>query len=64
VTGAGGWTLAEIRHHYGEAYAIGAWRGGWRARRRDGRGEVTAPDLDALAELIREDYRRDPVSRD
>jgi hypothetical protein len=57
--------LAEVKHHYGDAYVIGAWRGGWRARRRDDRGGwIVADDLDALIEAIREDYRRDPVSRD
>ena len=61
---AGSWTLAELRWHYGDAYEI-TDRPGWRARRKDGRGLwITAPDAAALVELIREDYRRDPVPRD
>ena len=58
------WTLAELRHHWGEAYEI-TDRPGWRARRRDGKGGwLTAPDAEALVTVIRADYRADPVSRD
>ena len=58
------WTLAELRHHWGEAYEI-TDRPGWRARRKDGKGEpLAAPDPQALVEAIRADYQRDPVSRD
>jgi hypothetical protein len=61
---AADWTLAELRHHYGDAYEI-TDRPRWRARRRDGKGEpLVAADAAALVEMIREDYRRDPVSRD
>jgi hypothetical protein len=57
--------LAELVHHWGEAYRIGVQGGTWWARRRDGRnGQLTAPDPAALLAAIREDYRRDPVSRD
>jgi Homeodomain-like domain len=42
------WTLAELRHHWGDAYVIEE-RPGWRARRRDGRGGwITARDAEAL----------------
>ena len=58
------WALIELRHHWDAAYEI-TDRPGWRARRRDGKGGwITAPDPVALAELIRVDYRADPVPRD
>jgi hypothetical protein len=64
VVTAADWTLAELRHHYGDAYEI-TDRPRWRARRRDGKGEpITAADPAALVELIRADYAADPVSRD
>ena len=58
--------LAELRHHWGEAYDIFADRGDrWRARRRDGRGAwLVARDPEQLLALLRADYQRDPVSRD
>jgi hypothetical protein len=59
-----GWTLAELRHHWGEAYEITGRGRDWRARRRDGKGELTAPDPDALVVAIRADYERCPVPRD
>ncbi len=63
MTGESG-ELAELRHHWGEAYVI-TDRPGWRAKRRDGRGGwITAPDAGALVEVIRADYQADPVSRD
>jgi hypothetical protein len=58
------WTLSELRWHYGEAYEI-TDRPRWRAKRRDGKGEPIVADSAAeLVALLREDYRRDPVSRD
>ena len=58
------WTLAEVRHHWGDAYEI-TDRPRWRARRRDGRGGwIIAETAEALVEAIREDYRRDPVCRE
>jgi hypothetical protein len=52
-----------LRWHYGDAYTI--FSDPWRARRRDGKGGwLTADDPEALLQAIREDYRRDPVSRD
>ena len=57
--------LDELRHHWGDAYHLDADGGRWRAKRRDGKGDwLTAPDAEALLELIRADYRADPVSRD
>lgn len=57
-------TLAELQHHWGDAYEI-TDRPRWRARRRDGQGEpIIAPDAETLAGLIAEDYRANPVSRD
>jgi hypothetical protein len=59
------WTLAELRHHWGDAYEITGWGRRWRARRRDGKGgRLVADDPQALVELIRADYAVDPVSRD
>ena len=61
---AADWTLAELRHHYGDAYEI-TDRPRWRAKRRDGKGGwLAAENPETLIEMIREDYRRDPVSRD
>jgi hypothetical protein len=58
------WTLAELRWNWDDAYEI-TDRPRWQARRRDGKGGwITAPDADALAELIRENYATDPVPRD
>ncbi len=56
---------AELRYHWGEAYQLAVWGGGWRAKRRDGKGGwILAEDPEALYEAIRADYQRDPVSRD
>lgn len=58
------WALAELRHHWADAYLIDR-EPGWRARRRDGKGGwLTAPDAEALAGLIRADYAGNPVPRD
>jgi len=32
------WELAELVHHWGEAYSIMAGRDGYQAKRRDGQG--------------------------
>jgi hypothetical protein len=59
------WALAELRHHYGEAYHLEVWGGRWRAKRRDGKGGwIIRDSVDELWEAVRDDYRRDPVSRD
>ena len=64
MTAAASWTLAELRHHWGDAYEITGRGRDWRARRRDGKGELAAPDPDALVEAIRADYERCPVPGD
>ena len=57
------WALTDLEFHWGEAYAI-SHDGGWRARRRDGLGEITAADPDELDGKIRADYSQRPVPRD
>jgi hypothetical protein len=57
--------LAELRHHYGEAYSIMCGWDGWQAKRKDGRGGwIIRETAEELLEAIRADYRRDPVRRD
>jgi hypothetical protein len=57
--------LAELRHHWGDAYTIMVGRDGWQAKRKDQRGGwLMAESAEALYELIRADYQRRPVSRD
>jgi hypothetical protein len=57
--------LAELRHHWGEAYDLGVRGRQWRAKRRDGKGGwITAEDPQALVQAIRADYQADPVPRD
>lgn len=55
--------LADLRHHWGEAYLISGTIGCWRAQRRDDRRTLTAEDPELLREAIRDDYARKPVSR-
>jgi hypothetical protein len=56
--------LAELRHHWGEAYSIMRGRDGWQAKRKDGRGGWIRRDTaEALLAAIRADYRRRPVPR-
>ena len=58
------WALSELRHHWDTAYEI-TDRPGWRAKRRDGKGDwLSAPGVDGLYALIRADYAADPVPRD
>jgi hypothetical protein len=57
--------LAELRHHWSEAYSIMHNADGWQAKRRDGRGGwIIRPAADELFEAIRADYRTKPVRRD
>jgi hypothetical protein len=57
--------LAELRFHWGSAYNIGATRGVFTARRRDGRGAILGDALpEGLRLLIVADYERMPVPRD
>ena len=65
MTAAESWELAELEHHWGDAYRIGVQDGAWWARRRDGRGGLlTAPDAEALLGAVRADYWRERVRRD
>jgi hypothetical protein len=55
--------LAELRHHWADAYRIEA--GPWRAKRRDGRGGwIIRGTVEELWEAIRADYAVRPVRRD
>jgi hypothetical protein len=64
LTAGDGWSLTELRFHWGGAYAIMRSLGLFMARRRDGIGAVlVAADPDALVSLIRTDYGARPVSR-
>jgi hypothetical protein len=54
--------LAELRWHWGDAYAI-AWTGAFRAVRRDNRSILTAGSAEELRMLIRADYGHRPVPR-
>jgi len=54
--------LAELRWHWGEAYAI-AWTGAFRAVRRDSGSVLTAGSAEGLRMLIRADYGHRPVPR-
>lgn len=56
--------LAELRHHYGEAYIITYRLGQFRAERRDNHAAIRANTADELLRLMREDYRAKPVPRD
>lgn len=56
--------LADLKHHWGEAYNI-AHLGPetWVAQRRDSHNTVGARTPARLLERIRQDYRERPVSR-
>ena len=54
--------LAELRWHWGDAYAI-ACAGAFRAVRRDNGRVLTAGSAERLRMLIRADYSRRPVPR-
>jgi hypothetical protein len=58
--------LAELKHHWGDAYWITHDEEGWRALRRDelGAGEISADSPNGLHDAIADDYRRKPVPRD
>ncbi len=55
--------LADLRHHWGSAYAISYSHGEWLAARRDNHEVLSAPDAETLRRRIRDDYRRRPVPR-
>ena len=57
--------LADLRHHWGEAYLIEhPGPDVWVAQRRDSRTTLGAASPEALLELIRADYASNPVRRD
>jgi hypothetical protein len=55
--------LADLRHHWGEAYLISGIIGHWRAARRDDKQVVAADDPEKLRLAIRADYAAKPVPR-
>jgi hypothetical protein len=57
--------LDELRWHWGEAYLIHYFETAdkWVAQRRDSYATMSADGPAELLDLIREDYRRHPVSR-
>lgn len=56
--------LAELCHHWGEAYAITHPEPDlWLAQRRDSRETVRAASAEKLYEAISADYARKPVPR-
>jgi len=56
--------LADLRHHWGDAYEIThPRRAVWLARRRDDGEILTAIRADALLAKIRLDYHARPVPR-
>jgi len=56
--------LAELRHHYGEAYLISHPEPDvWLAQRKDNRETLRAESPGELLDLIRTDYAAHPVSR-
>jgi hypothetical protein len=56
--------LDDLRYHWGEAYLIDYLGGRFVAQRRDSHATMSADSPAELLELIREDYRQHPVSRD
>ncbi len=57
--------LDELRHHWGEAYAIAADGGMCTATRKDGKGAALAdPRPEGLRKQIQADYTAMPVPRD
>jgi len=57
--------LAELRHHWGDAYSIQrAGDGRWLAQRRDTREMLKAADADGLYAAISRDYAGHPVPRE
>ncbi len=55
--------LADLRHHWGEAYLIEYLGGRYVAQRRDSRSTFSAESADELGEKIRADYAARPVPR-
>lgn len=55
--------LADVIHHWGEAYEIWYANGAYHARRRDTGATVHALDAEALMNEIQADYVVKPVPR-
>ena len=55
--------LADLRHHWGEAYEISYRAGQYRAVRRDDGSMIRRDDPAGLLEEIRRDYAVRPVPR-
>jgi hypothetical protein len=56
--------LADLRHHWGDAYVIAQTGPGvWLAQRRDNRAVLRAESVDELGRAIRADYQARPVPR-
>ena len=55
--------LADLRHHWGEAYEITEACGVWRAVRLDNQRALVASDAGELRDLILADYADRPVRR-
>jgi hypothetical protein len=56
--------LADLRHHWGEAYLVHRLGARWVAQRRDSRESMSAAGPEELRELIVADYAARPVPRD
>jgi hypothetical protein len=55
--------LADLKHHWGDAYNIALIGDRWVAQRGDSRTSFSADSPDGLLALIREDYAQRPVPR-
>ena len=55
--------LADLRHHWGEAYEISEACGVWRAVRADNQRALIATGAEDLRALIIADYAAHPVRR-
>lgn len=56
--------LAQLRHHWGDAYSILHNSDGWQAKRKDRRGDwIIRPTVDELYRAISADYTARPVPR-
>lgn len=55
--------LADLRHHWGEAYLIDCLSGRWIAQRRDSHATMSADSPEGLLGKIRADYAARPVPR-
>jgi hypothetical protein len=56
--------VADLQWNWGSAYLITGMAGHWLAQRRDDGQTLSASGAEELRELITEDYRARPVSRE